>query len=790
MEVSMEYLIITEQSNKKRIMKESCKKNRTETIKIITYQKFIKNFYFDYTKETIYYLSKTHSITKEIAEIYIRNLYNIRETKEKIKKVEDLKQIKQELIEQELLEFNPLWKEKLKSQKLVFYHISKKDKFFEEIINQCKKITEVQIIDYNSKPQNYKVKEYLTLEKEVIGVLSEICTLLKNKENSANIYLANITDNYQKYLNLYANLFHIPLSLKNNESYNSNLIVTEFIKEYDNGMKEAIELLKEKYPKDEEQKIIHKIINVCNEYAFITEEKEKKSFILSELQNIKPPTKENIYAIKEIDFLTEDVDTHAHLFILGVDEGNFPKLQQDEQYLTNKERTILNLSTSEEQNQINKLAYLTKLDWYQNTHLSYAKKDGKLEMYLSSIFEERTITIEPSNEETLSHSHIFNQLLLAKKIDTLKKYGTKEHNLQKLFNTYPNISYNNYKNAYTKVNIPNTPLKLSYTSLDVFFHCAFRYYLQYVLKINDFQESFEIKIGRLFHQILMEFYQKDFDFEKSWQKNIQEIKFITKKEKFFQANLKKDLKRVLDTLKKQEEGKNFQAITEETFNYDFGKNIILTGIIDKIYHKEENGKNLISIIDYKTGTPNLNLDNLPYGLNMQLPIYQLLLKKLSKNNIELIGFYLQKILPNIPERDKIHTEEELKQQSLKLQGYSTDKESILSIFDPTYENSKLIKGMKKSSKGFYSYAKILTEENFQKIEEIALKNIDFAIQEINERRFNINPIRIAGKRIGCDYCPYESICYRKEQDIKNKKEQKLMDILGGEKHANMDERAE
>lgn len=790
MEVSMEYLIITEQLNKKRVIEETCKKNREESLKVISYQEFIKKFYFDYSKEAIYYVSKNYNVTKEIAEIYIKNLYNTRETNEENEKIEFLKQLKQELIQHNLLECNLLWKEKLKSQTIVFYHIAKKDKSFEELVKECEKITKVQIIDYSSFPKDYEIKEYSSIEAEVIGVINEICTLIKKGENPSNIYLTNVTREHRKYFNLYGPMFHIPLSLKSEESYISNRIVVEFIQEYDNGIECAIKLLQEKYKSNEEQEMIHKIINACNEYAFINDEKEKKSFILRELKNLMKKNNENSSSIHEIDFLTEDIDNNSHVFILDVSEGSFPTLQKDEQYLSDQDLIELNLSTSEEQNKIKKEMFLTKLDWFQNVHLSYFKKDGKLEKYLSSILEERKVTIQKVNEETFAHSNLFNQLMLAKKLDTLKKYGTEESGLNTLISTYKNIPYNKYQNTFTKVSIPTNQIKLSYTSLDVFFHCAFRYYLEYVLKINNYEENLDIKIGRLFHQVLMDYYKDNFDFENSWQKNMQTFEFSTKKELFFINNLKKDLKRVIDTLKEQEDKKDFKVITEEKINYDLGEDVVLTGILDKILYKEESNKTLVSIVDYKTGNPNVNLDNIIYGLNMQLPIYLLLLKNHPIENLEIIGIYLQKILPTIPERDKIHSEEELKKQNLKLQGYSTEKESVLSIFDPTYENSKLIKGMRLSSKGFYSYAKVLSEENWQKLEEITLKNIEYAIQEIKNARYNINPKRIGGKLIGCDYCPYESICYRKEKDIQNEKEQKLVELLGGEKNAIMDERAE
>ena len=43
-------------------------------------------------------------------------------------------------------------------------------------------------------------------------------------------------------------------------------------------------------------------------------------------------------------------------------------------------------------------------------------------------------------------------------------------------------------------------------------------------------------------------------------------------------------------------------------------------------YKEKNGENLVSIIDYKTGDVDIKINNLIFGLSMQLPIYLYLVK--------------------------------------------------------------------------------------------------------------------------------------------------------------------
>lgn len=70
------------------------------------------------------------------------------------------------------------------------------------------------------------------------------------------------------------------------------------------------------------------------------------------------------------------------------------------------------------------------------------------------------------------------------------------------------------------------------------------------------------------------------------------------------------------------------------------------GIIDRIMYKKDFDKTYVAIVDYKTGNPNISLDNAIYGIDSQLPIYLFLAKNSKLKNIEFIGFYLNKIIHN------------------------------------------------------------------------------------------------------------------------------------------------
>ena len=134
-------------------------------------------------------------------------------------------------------------------------------------------------------------------------------------------------------------------------------------------------------------------------------------------------------------------------------------------------------------------------------------------------------------------------------------------------------------------------------------------------------------------------------------------------------------------------------------------------------------------------------------------------------NVEVAGFYLQKILNNEIKKDNKHTYLELKEDNLKLVGYTNDNLDILEKLDKNYENSNFIKSLKTTSKGFSSYSKMINNEEINDLINLVDSKITIARDEILNTNFIINPKKIDNKNIGCEYCEFRDVCFRKENDI-------------------------
>ena len=105
--------------------------------------------------------------------------------------------------------------------------------------------------------------------------------------------------------------------------------------------------------------------------------------------------------------------------------------------------------------------------------------------------------------------------------------------------------------------------------------------------------------------------------------------------------------------------------------------------------------------------------------------------------------------------------------------------AVLEQLDASYYESKMIQGMRTTSKGLAS-KKVLNHEQIDKLEAITLEKIDEVIEHILRANFEINPKRIGMDNLGCKYCQFRDICFMREDDILDLKEYKNMEFLGGD----------
>jgi len=757
-EIKNNDLIIT--NNKLSILKYLSKNKKLLNLKIMSLKEFKDKYFGYYNEEAIYYLVNKYNYKYDVAKLYLDNFLFI----------DDLKQ---ELIDNNLIIKEPLFKESIK--RIVNDNLNI-DPFIQKEID---KFDNIRISNKNNKNIPF-VYEFKTLEEEVNFICIEILKLLK-KIDINKIFLINISEEYETSIKRMFDFYNIPINLDNKKNIYGTISVQKFLDELKNT--KSIELALEKIEKDE---IYDSIVDVCNKYSF----KQLDDTIIYLIEETLKQTKLKYKKLKNAINISSiyEIEDNNYYFVLGFNQGIIPKIYKNEDYFSDSKKQELGMFTSLQKNIQEKEFIKNIISNYKNLTITYKLKSYKEDYYKSSLINEMNLEIKTTEENTYNYSNIYNKIMLSKKLDRLIKFNEKPNDLNILYSNYKDIPYLTYDNNYKKIdkelflNQINNELLLSYSSIDNYYRCSFRYYINNILKLNKYEETFMTFIGNLFHYILSIAFKENFDFEKEFKDYIKEKEF-SNKEKFFINKLKKDLLFTIETIKNQDNYTELNnTLYEEKIYINKDNNIKITfmGIIDKLKYENINGKTIVAIIDYKTGNPEIDLNNMYYGISMQLPIYLYLANNSSLKNIEIAGFYLQKVIHSklAYQENKDYNIELSK--LYRLEGYSNNNEEILSKFDKSYNDSLMIKGMKTSSKGFYAYSKVLNNEQINNINNLVDNKINEAINNILETNFDINPKRIGTNLKGCEYCKFKDICYMKEENIISLEEKNYKDFLGGE----------
>lgn len=780
-------ILIVPSQIKEKILTEMDKKSKLFNVKLMEINEFKRKYFFDYTTETIFYVMKHYNYDYEFSLDIINNLYFLSSENYDHEKLKFLLNIKNELINNNLLIFDNVFKIALENKKIYVYGYDYINNFYKKAFSTLN----VNYIDQNISKFNHDIMEFDTIQDEVIFVANKICELIENKIELNKIKIINPSSDYNATIKRIFNLFNLPFYFNNNYLI-STKISNNFFEILSNDIVETLEKLKETISLNDEleQTEYNQIVKICNKYNWCSNFLDIKNNLIYEFSNTKIDIKKEANYIEFVSLENNFFYDDEYVFLIGFNQNTYPKTVKDDDFLCDEVKKFLSLETTTEINKINYNILVNKLYSIKNLFISYKLKSPFNSFYRSQIIDDLNLNVVKNYNCNIHYSVLNDKLKLAITLDNYLKYGEESQDLELLYSNYPSINYKTYNNQYTKIDenlfrkYLNNKLSLSYSSINNFYKCSFRYYMENILNLQISSNEFSLFIGNLFHYILSIMYNGDFNFSDSFKTYVNEnYEFNTYKERFFINKLKKELEFIIDNIKEQDKFTNFDSHKfEQLIKIDLSKDnydITFKGIIDKISYKKEAGNTLISIIDYKTGNPNLNLNNIIYGIDMQLCIYAYLSSKLKLfANPLLVGIYLQKILNNEININKNKQYITMKQENLKLQGYSNSNESILKVFDNTYTDSKLIKGMKVSSKGFYAYSKVFDQAMLNSILNIVENNIDEARDKILNREFYINPKKIGVKNLmGCENCTYKELCFMTEDNIINLKEYKNLEFL-------------
>lgn len=764
-DISRDTLIICESDNKKKILNKINECKKLIPVKFISLKELYNLYYFNYDEKALYYLINKYNFKYDVAKTYLDNLIYIENTEFRSDKLNDLKNIKKELESNDIIKKNENFIHDINNKDIIFYGYDYIDKFTLKLIDSIKKITNIKIIEKKYDDYKHKAYEFAHIEDEVDFVASKICSLIKNGIDINKIKISNIDDEYKPIIKRVFYFYNIPINLDDEETLYSTIPASFLIKNFNSDLSDIIEKLKEKY----NPSVVNQIINIINKYTFVSDKLLVKDMIIHDLLNTKVIKTKFVNAINIIDY--KNYSNNDYVFLMNFNQKSIPVTHKDEKYLSDNDLKLLDLETSVELNKIDKNIAINNIKSIKNLIITYKKESYSSEYYPSNLINEMNLEVVTENT-TLDNSHLSNKIKLCKYLDDYYKYNIKNPDMDTLLNNY-DLPYKNYDNKYNLINrntlekLINNKLNLSYSSMQSYNECSFKYYIQNILKLDVYEDKFSSYIGTLFHHILEIGINKEINVKEEIDKFIIDRKF-NNKEKYYIEKLTKDIEFALNVIKKQLDYTKFnKIITENKLVVIKNRNISVTfkGFIDKMMTYNDGVKTLVALIDYKTYDVDLKMDLIDYGLNLQLPIY-LYLAGNNLETVEFAGFYIQKVLPSEKKYNKDKTLEEQTCENMKLCGYSNSDEHILKLFDKTYESSEIIKGMKiKNDGNFSSSSHVLNTKQMDMIISKVDDQINKCIDNIDSCNFNINPKNINNNNISCKFCKYRDLCYMTQKDI-------------------------
>lgn len=516
------------------------------------------------------------------------------------------------------------------------------------------------------------------------------------------------------------------------------------------------------------------------------------------------------------------VDGLKVLFVLGVNEGVFPMSSKPDGVLTDNDKELMKICDVDFSTTSSVAAFYSQFCAYnaltmptEKLFISYSKAGNDFKsMHKSYIIDRiiRLFNIEEKSEASFKPGEILcgksnakEQLALAVAgynisgyaddfWKSVYKYFSKNTDFVERINYF--LESDNIARNLSDKNLKLLMTMLSHTSvskLERYMSCKYAYFIDYILKVEQLKEDRvdALDIGNITHHVL-ELLSKEFGKTRESFINTSDSVVLNRTEQLIaeELNLFSDK---TDELSSRDAYvisrlKNsvflcFKAVRNQFINSSFeplgyeiefndnteigsikvdtpkGNHIELTGKIDRADIYNDGDCAYVRVIDYKTGYKDFKLDDVLYGLTVQLIVY--LNKLVSSNDKYNYGgaLYFPVTVPMM--HSGSHTDADKAQQDLagefKLKGIVPFNESVLAGYEETIADS-LRRGTAKNKR--------VSMEGFAIMDKYLSNKIGCICDEILSGNIEISPTK-KGDRVPCDYCNYNSICRFDCADTKN-----------------------
>ncbi len=337
-------------------------------------------------------------------------------------------------------------------------------------------------------------------------------------------------------------------------------------------------------------------------------------------------------------------------------------------------------------------------------------------------------------------------------------------------------------------------LKISVTKIEKYKACPFAHFATYGLRLKERQKySLDAAgMGDLFHAALKQIGLRLWDLGLDWAdldnaqchefavQAIEELSPQLRSEILLSSErykyLTQKLIRVLHTsvwaLSEQAKRGSFRPYGYEVgfgegeempaifYHLEDGITLELIGRIDRIDTiTDRSGRTLVRIIDYKSGKPGLSLDDMYYGLKLQLLTYLQVAVKASGEAAVPAGFlYFYLSDPVLSERGPLQPEERDKKvlKEFKMKGFVVNDHEIIRLMEESC-NSEVIPAELTSKGNLTQWSTVLDPRQYDFFGHHLEHTLRQAAAEIINGNVAISPYK-KSKANACTYCKLKPVC--------------------------------
>ena len=513
------------------------------------------------------------------------------------------------------------------------------------------------------------------------------------------------------------------------------------------------------------------------------------------------------------------------LFVIGINDGVFPMAAREEGYLNDSDREILKSYGLEIAKTGEELLYEEEFNIYrilslpeEKIYLSYDSSDKEGKSLRPSTLIKKIKRLYPYLKEKIeleSNSLLFNEnVAFETALKAYKKFLEGENLLEEeecLILYFYHNKKDSFISAINGVNYTNLPevindnnikklygktLRTSISKLEAYRRCPFSFHLTYGLNIREKDELKlqAIDTGSFMHEVIDLFFKKIDENEENikqisnediskycneiMNELLEQSKYYTfsstAKFKLLTRRLKKVVIKSIEYIVYTLKNSDFKVLGHEIeFNnlgefkpiqmtlFDDNK-LELVGKIDRVDIGFANDKQYVRVIDYKSSTKKMDLNQIASGLQIQLITYLDALTE--QKDYEASGLLYLGLIDNIVKASKNMTENEIEQEirkGFKMQGFVLADVNVVKAMDKTLEDgnfSSIVPVALNKDGGISNYrSNSLSVEEFKSLQKLVKKVIRNISEEILKGKINIKPYNYQ-KQTGCDYCKYKTIC--------------------------------